>query len=354
MRKIFGLVSLVMLVMVFAFAGCAQAEPAAPVPAAPDASAVPPEPAPVDEPADPAQPADEQPEGGLLIAYSQMDTDTMWRIMQIENLREAVESRGHRFIYTNADNDTARQISDIEDLIAMRPDYLLISPREYEALGISLQSARDAGIPVILVDRAAAGEPGLDFLAVTHADFIWEGQQSALVLAEYFDGREANIVQLTGTPGSSVAVERQQGFEDELANHPNLRIIATQVGDFSRAVAQTTMENLLLAHGNDIDAVYGHSDEEGLGAILAIRAFGLVPGEDIVIVSINGFYDSLRAILDGSKLATVECSPFFGEIVMDIIERHQRGEQVPDFVVNPGRVYDITNAQYYIDAGHGF
>jgi ribose transport system substrate-binding protein len=290
----------------------------------------------------------------LFVAFSQMESTDNWRITETKSIRDEAAKRGIKLVITDAQGDTAKQVSDVEDLVNQKPDFLLVAPREYDALSPALQAAKKAGVPVILLDRDAAGTPGVDFVTVIRADFIWEAQSSAKKIAEYFNGREANVVQLTGTPGSSVAIDRQKGFEDELKKYPNLHLIATQVGNFSRGDAQKTMANILQTYGTKIDAVYGHSDEEGLGAIQAIKAAGLIPGKDIQVVGIAGYKDALNAIVAGEMLASIECSPFFGVTTFDTIDKLVKGEKVPTFIQNPGKIYDKSNTQQALAAGEGF
>ncbi|MDR0877313.1 MAG: substrate-binding domain-containing protein, partial [Treponema sp.] len=133
-----------------------------------------------------------------------------------------------------------------------------------------------------------------------------------------------------------------------------LHILTTQVGNFNRTEALKVFTNILQTYGNKIDGVYGHSDEEGLAAIQAIRAAGGTPGNPIQIVSINGYKDAIKAVADGEILAVVECSPFYGKTTFDTIEKWQKGEKLPEFIQNPGKVYDRSNAQQLYDAGEGF
>ncbi|OQY33749.1 MAG: hypothetical protein B6241_06760 [Spirochaetaceae bacterium 4572_59] len=276
----------------------------------------------------------------LVVGFSQMDTQNSWRIAETNSIKEEAEKRGIKLIYTDAQDSTSKQISDVEDIVAQKPDYLLLAPREYEGLVPALEAAKRANVPVILLDRDAAGEAGTDYVTLIAADFIWEGKKSAELLAEYFDGKKANIVQLTGTPGSSVARDRGKGFEDEIAKHSNLTIISTQVGDFNRSTAQKTMENIIQASGNSIDAVYGHSDEDGIGALQALKAAQI---EGVTIVGINGQLDAMKAIAAGEYYATVQCSPFFGPKAFEVIEMLEKGDNVPLFIQNPGKVFDAAN-----------
>jgi ribose transport system substrate-binding protein len=291
----------------------------------------------------------------LFVALSEGESpDNPWRTTQIRTLKEEAAKRGYKLVITDGQNDSAKQLSDVEDLINQKPDILLIAPLEYEACAPALQTAKKAGVPVFVLDREVRGTPGVDYVSCIRADFIWEGAQSAKEFAKFFNGKEANIVQMAGTPGSSAAIDRQKGFEDELKKYPNLHILTTQIGNFNRTEALKVFTNILQTYGNQIDAVYGHSDEEGLAALQAIKAAGKVPGKDIQIISINGYRDAIKAVADGEMLAVIECSPFFGVTTCDAVDKHVKGEKLPVFIQNPGKVYDKGNARQLYDAGEGF
>jgi ribose transport system substrate-binding protein len=285
----------------------------------------------------------------IVVAFSQMEMNNAWRVAETNSIRTEAEKRGIELIYTDAQGDTAKQVSDVEDIIARKPDVILLAPREYEGLAPALAAAKEAGIPLVLIDRDAQGEAGVDYKTLISADFIWEGQQCAQVLIKRFGTeREVNVVQVTGTPGSSVAIDRQKGFEDELAKYPNFKIVSTQNGEFTRSIAQKTMENVIQSLGDKIDAVYGHDDECTIGAIQALKAAGQKPGADIAIVGVGGFRDAALSIQAGEMDATVLCSPFFGPTAFDTCEKIVGGETLPTFIQNPGRIIDKSNVDAYM------
>ncbi len=258
----------------------------------------------------------------IVVAFSQMEMNNAWRVAETNSIQEEAEARGIKLIYTDANGDTAKQVSDVEDIVTQKPDVILMAPREYDGVGPALEAAKEAGIPVLLLDREAAGVPGEDYLAFVGADFYWEGQECAKKLVERFGTEEeVNVVQITGTPGSSVAIDRQKGFEEELAKYDNFNIIATQNGEFTRSIAQSAMENIIQAQGDEIDAVFGHDDECAIGAIQALKAAGLKPGEDIAVVGVGGFKDACVSIQNGEMDGTVLCSPWFGPTAFDLVEK---------------------------------
>jgi ribose transport system substrate-binding protein len=285
----------------------------------------------------------------MVVAFSQMEMNNAWRVAETNSIRTEAEKRGIELIYTDAQGDTAKQVSDVEDIIARKPDVILLAPREYEGLAPALAAAKEAGIPLILIDRDAQGEPGVDYKTLISANFVWEGQQCAQVLVKRFGTeKEVGVVQVTGTPGSSVAIDRQKGFEEELAKYPNFKIISTQNGEFTRSIAQKTMENVVQSLGDKINAVYGHDDECAIGAIQALKAAGLKPGADIAVVGVGGFKDAAVSIQAGEMDATILCSPFFGPTAFDACEKIVKGETLPTYIQNPGRVIDKSNVDEYM------
>src|SRR3712207_6803116 len=285
--------------------------------------------------------------GQFVVGFSQMESDNPWRIAETKSLRDEAQKRGVQLVVTDAQGQTAKQVSDVEDLIARRVSLILLAPREYEGLAPALQAAKRAKIPVVLVDRAAAGTPGEDYVTLLASNFVEQGRRAAEWLATQTNGK-GSIVELTGTPGASVAADRAKGFKDEIAKHPGMKIIASQTGDFSRAAAQRVMQNLAQSLGRQITAVYAHNDEMALGAIQALKGAGLQPGKDVIVVSVDGQRAALESIARGELGATVESNPRFGPIAFDTIEKIRRGEQVPTKIEIQDRFFDKTNAAQFV------
>ncbi|MBD0304691.1 MAG: substrate-binding domain-containing protein, partial [Tolypothrix sp. T3-bin4] len=173
-----------------------------------------------------------------IVGFSQTENIGPWRIAETNSIKEeaAKRKKTYDFLMTDAQGQTSKQFSDIEDLIARQVDAIFLAPREYEGLTPALEAARVAKIPVFLIDREAAGRPGEHFVSFLGSDFIVQGRRVGKWLAQATDGK-ASIVELTGTAGSSVAIDRAKGFRDAIASYPNMKIIATQTADFSRAAA---------------------------------------------------------------------------------------------------------------------
>lgn len=279
-------------------------------------------------------PADEP----LTIAFCQIGNYNTWRIAETEWIEAACEERGYKLIYTDGQSDTAKQVADVEDVIAQNPDYILLPPRETTGFETVLSMAADAGIPVLLIDRNTEGE----YVTQVSADFVWEGEQCAVLLDNYFKGEEFNIVVIEGTPGADSGIKRYEGFNAYLAEHSNMKIIASQVGNFNRADAQEVMENLIQAHGDSIDAVFAHDDDSAIGAIQALKAAGYKPGEDVMVVGVGGYADALKAIKAGEMLGSVECSPYFDK-AFEVIDILEAGGTVERYIQNDGRIFTQEN-----------
>lgn len=281
----------------------------------------------------------------LKIGFAQLGTTDAWRIAETKSMKAEAEKRGYNFIMTDAQNSTEKQVADVEDLIAQGVDYLFLAPIEFEGLVPALEAAKKANVPVILIDRAAKGTAGVDYVTLISSDFIWEGEQAANWLAKSL-GEKGNIIELTGTAGASAAQDRASGFYKGLEKYPNMKVISSQTANFVRAEAQKVMENIIQSVGKDFDAVYCHSDEMALGAILAMKAAGIKVGKDgVKVVGVDGEKEALESIIAGELSASVSCSPMFGPAAFDTLEKIMAGEKVETRIVNPDTVLDITNAE---------
>jgi galactofuranose transport system substrate-binding protein len=290
------------------------------------------------------------------VGFAQTGLNNPWRLANSKSMQDEAARLGYTLIETNANEDTAKQIADIDSLIAQGVDILIFPPRESQALAPSVIKAKNAGIPVILTDRDvdhSIAKPGEDYITFIGSDFVDQGRRAAEWLAKEMNG-EAKIIQLEGTTGSDPAIDRKKGFEDYLAGNfqgtptpegafPGMEIIASQTADFQRDTGREVMQTLLQAHP-DVNAVYAHNDEMAIGAIAALQEAGRRPGEDVILVSIDGENAALDAILDGTLGASVESSPFHGPIAFETMQKYIAGEDIPDWVKMEDRFFDESNA----------
>jgi len=209
-------------------------------------------------------------------------------------------------------------------------------------------------IPTFLVDRSVdpnAAKAGEDYVAFLGSDFIEQGRRVAEWTIENFEGDKGIVVELEGTTGSSPANDRKKGFDDAIVQDARFEIVASQTGDFARDLGRQVMETLLQAHP-DVNVVYAHNDEMAIGAIQALELAGRKPGEDVLVVSIDGTRDALQAIIDGKMGVTVESSPFFGPISCDVMKRYAAGETIETWVRVEDRIFTKANAADHIDEAY--
>jgi len=281
------------------------------------------------------------------VGFAQVESNGAWRIAQSESMKAEAAKRGYELIYTDATGSEAKQIADVDTMIAQKVDAIFLAPKSEKPLAQAVLKAKAAGIPVFLLDRnvdQTLAKPGQDYVTFMGSDFVEEGKRAAEWLIEATGGT-AKIIQLEGTVGSSPAIDRKKGFDDAIKNHPGMELLVSDPsGDFDRDKGRQTMETLLQAHP-DVTAVYAHNDEMALGAIAALEQAGKVPGKDVIIVSIDGTRDALQAIIDGKLGATVECNPRFGPAAFDALEQYASGQQLPTKMINPDKFFDKSNAQ---------
>ncbi|WP_019586209.1 ABC transporter substrate-binding protein [Deinococcus apachensis] len=287
------------------------------------------------------------------VGFAQTESNNPWRLAQTKSMQDEAKKMGWQLVYTDAAGSAAKQVSDVDSMIAQRVDAIFLAPREEKPLAAAVKKARAAGIPVILLDRnvdPSLAKAGQDYVTFIGSDFVQEGQRAAEWLTKKMNGK-ATIIELQGTTGSSPANDRKAGFANYIKKYPGMKIVASQTGDFARDKGRQVMETLLQAHP-DVTAVYAHNDEMALGAIAALEAAGKKPGKDVMIVSIDGEKDALQAIIDGKLGATVECNPRFGPKAFETLMRYAKGEKIPAKIINPDRFFDSTNAKASISTSY--
>jgi simple sugar transport system substrate-binding protein len=280
----------------------------------------------------------------LTVGFSQVGAESGWRTANTKSIQDEAKKRGHTLKFSDAQQKQENQIKAIRSFITQKVDIIAFSPVVETGFEPVLKEAKQAGIPVILSDRAVTvTEPDL-YVTFIGADFVEEGRRAAEWLAKKMNG-QAKIAELQGTVGSAPAIDRKTGFEEVLKKYPGMTIIKTQTGEFTRAKGKEVMEAFLRSpEASEINALFAHNDDMALGAIQAIEAAGKVPGKDIIIVSIDGVHDALQAIIDGKINCSVECNPLLGPAIFDAAEAIAAGKPVEKRVVTQEEVFDETNA----------
>jgi simple sugar transport system substrate-binding protein len=321
------LLSALVLAMLLAVAACGQDLPASP--ALPATTAL------------GAQPKKTYKD--LIVGYVQLGAESEWRTANTDSVKEAAAQLGVELRFSDAQQKQENQIKAIRSLIAQKVDVIGVAPVVETGWVPVFKEAKDAGIPIILVDRRAAVPPDL-YVTLVGSDFLEEGRKAARIMASLTNG-QANIVELQGTSGSAPANDRYVGFREVLQEYPGIEIIDTQDGDFTVARGKEVMQAFLKAHGRNITALFAHNDDMALGAIKAIEEYGLRPGVDIKIVSVDAARGAFEAMIAGKLNATVECNPLLGPQFLELALKVVNGEPVPKWVPSKEGVFFPDNAR---------
>ncbi|MGQ3381446.1 ribose ABC transporter substrate-binding protein RbsB [Priestia filamentosa] len=235
------------------------------------------------------------------------------------------KKQGMDVVIVDAQNDSAKQVNDVEDLLQQGVDVLLINPTDSAAISTAVQSANNIGIPVVTLDRSADKGKVETLVA---SDNVKGGEMAADYIVEKL-GEGAKVAELEGTPGASATRERGKGFHN-IADQ-KLDVAAKQSADFDRTKGLNVMENLLQGN-SDIKAVFAHNDEMALGAIQAINS----SGRDVLVVGFDGNEDAVNAVKEGKLAATVAQQPeLIGELAVKAASDVLKGKKVEKNIAAP-------------------
>ena len=274
----------------------------------------------------------------LVVGFSQLGSESGWRIGNTASMERAAERWGFGLMRNNANQRQENQIAAIRSFISYQVDVIVFSPIVETGWDNVLTEARRAGIPVILMDRMASLSDDSLYTAYIGADFLQEGRRAGEFLIRKADAMGAehlNIVEITGTEGSTPMCDRQKGFMQAIEGDARFTVLESVSGDFLRSKGGECMRALLQRYGPDgIDVVYSHNDEMTLGALTVLQEAGLRPGKDIVLISVDGQQEAVDALRAGQINCIVECTPNLGDDVMAMVDALSKGQQIPK-VVNP-------------------
>lgn len=242
-----------------------------------------------------------------------------------DGIVKEAKKKGMETVVVDAQDDTSKQISGIEDLILKGVDVLVVNPTDSAAISSSVLSANEAGIPVITIDRSAEDGEVATFIA---SDNVSGGEMAGTYIVEQL-GEQANVVELEGVSGASATRERGKGFHT-IADK-QLNVVTSQTAEFDRTKGLTVMENIL--QGNkDVEAVFAHNDEMALGAIEAIQA----AGKDILVLGFDGTKDALDAVKEGKLDGTIAQQPaLIGEEAVNAAVKILKGDKVEENISVP-------------------
>ncbi|MEU4364990.1 ABC transporter substrate-binding protein [Promicromonospora sp. NPDC023987] len=283
-------------------------------------------------------------DGVITLGFSQVGAESGWRAANTKSIQDTLtEENGFELKFSDAQQKQENQIQAIRSYITQGVDVIAFSPVVETGWDAVLQEAKSAGIPVILTDRAVDSSDETLYESFIGSDFVKEGEMAGEWVVEQYDGEGYKAVELQGTTGAAPAIDRKEGFASAIEGS-DIEIIDSQTGNFTRAEGKTVMEGFLNKH-DDIDLVFAHNDDMGLGAIEAIEAAGLKPGEDIKIVTIDAVKDGMQALVDGKINYIVECNPLLGPDLAEVAQKVIAGEEVEKRIVVEDQAFDQAAAK---------
>lgn len=282
-------------------------------------------------------------DGVISIGFSQVGAESGWRAANTKSIQDTLTAEnGFDLKFSDAQQKQENQIQAIRTYITQDVDVIAFSPVVETGWDAVLQEAKTAGIPVILTDRAVDSDDESLYESFIGSDFVLEGETAGDWVVDQYDGEGYKVVELQGTTGAAPAIDRKKGFENAIEGS-DIEVIDSQTGNFTRAEGKAVMEGFLNAH-DDIDLVYAHNDDMGLGAIEAIEAADKVPGKDIKIVTVDAVKDGMQALVDGKINYIVECNPLLGPDLAEIAKKVVAGEEVEKRIVVEDEAFDQAAA----------
>lgn len=288
----------------------------------------------------------------IVVGFSQVGAESDWRTANTESMKSTfTEANGYKLIFDDAQQKQENQLKAVRNFIQQDVDYIVIAPVTETGWDTVLQEAKDAGIPVIIVDRMINVSDDSLYTAWVGSNFLQEGYDAVAWLDEYLKAndkadKDINIVTIQGTIGSSAQIGRTNGVEEKMKDHPKWKMLERQTGEFTQAKGQEVMESFLKTY-NNIDVVIAENDNMAFGAIDAIKAAGKTcgPKGDITIISFDAVAAAFDSMIAGDMNVSVECNPLHGPRVAEIIQKLEKGETVDKIAYVKEGVFPADTAE---------
>ena len=289
----------------------------------------------------------------ISVGFSQLGSESIWRTANTNSVKSTLtEENGFFLLFDNARQMQEKQIKALRSFISQRVDVIVFCPVRETGWDTVLEEAKEAGIPVIVLDRAISVSDESLYTCFVGEDMREEGVKAGRWLEQELEekGKEEkiNIVVLQGTEGSSAQLGRSNGFATIAARHSNWKLMAQNGGDFTEAKGKEVMSRFL-NELNDIDVVVAQNDDMAFGAIDALEEAGIRPGEDVLVISFDGSKRALQYVEEGKINVDVECNPLSGPLLSDVIRKVSAGMQVEKQYYMEEKVFTKENAGGYLE-----
>ena len=271
----------------------------------------------------------------LIIGFSQIGTESSWRIRNTESIFEAASEKNIKILFDDAKQKQSNQLKAIRSFIVYQVDVIVFVPIVSDGWNNVLQEAKEADIPVIVIDRQ------IDVDSSLYAGFLGEngyeeGRAAGKFLlqkVENITNKKINILELSGTENSSIAIERAGGFRDIIQKDTRLNIIHSEDGDFLRSRGKEIMDKILgmnkglYFEGEPIDVIFSHNDPMTLGLLESFERNGV--SDYPIIISIDAEQECIDALVNGKIDCVVECNPNLGPVLMELVEAVAAKKEIP-------------------------
>jgi len=301
-------------------------------------------------------PSDSEEEDMTVVGFSQLGSESGWRTAHTFSVQNALtKDAGYFLIFSNARQMQENQIKAIRSFISQRVDYIVFAPVIESGWETVLQEAKDAGIPVIIIDRMVNVEDDSLYTTWIGTDARNEGEKAGRWLEGHLrtnnrQSDEINIVVLQGTIGSTAEIGRTEGFEEIAANHDNWHILESATGDFTATKGKEVMREMLRRYP-DIDVLVSQNDDMTMGAIEAMQEAGVSFGEHgkVTVISFDAIRDALEMVDGGLINVDIECNPIQGDYIDKIIRKLENGEPVEKSYVVEENIFTKENVAEVLD-----
>lgn len=284
----------------------------------------------------------------IVVGFSQLGSESSWRIANTASMEQAAKEAGFSLMMENANQKQEKQIDAIRSFIAYRVDVIVFSPIVETGWDNVLTEAKQAGIPVILMDRMIETQDDSLYTAYIGADFYAEGRRAGEYLvrkADVLGAEHLRIAEIHGTTDSTPMRDRQRGFMDVIAKDERFEVIDSVDGDFLRSKGEECMRDLLEKYGADgINVVFAHNDAMMLGALDVLDASDGPAARNMILITVDGEKDAVDALKAGRINCVVQCTPDLGPAVMDLVRDLTEGKALPKVNhPNEGAFSDFDN-----------
>ena len=269
----------------------------------------------------------------IVVGFSQLGAESSWRIANTASMEQAAKEYGYSLMMENANQKQEKQIDAIRSFIAYQVDVIVFSPIVETGWDNVLSEAKQAGIPVILMDRMIETQDDSLYTAYIGADFYAEGRRAGEYLirkADALGAEKLRIVEICGTTDSTPMRDRQRGFMDVIGGDARFEVIDSVDGDFLRSKGEECMRELLAKYGADgIDVIYSHNDSMTLGVLDVLDACNDPSAKNMILITVDGEKEAVEALKAGRINCVVQCTPHLGPSVMKLVGDLKAGKELP-------------------------